>query len=159
MATVQQVADSALKRIVVQGAEAPLEPDEYQDFIFAMNNFMTDLDANGVALGYTVVSNLSDQVTIPTGALRGLITNMAIEVAPEYGGVVSGALIEAAKAGLDTMRQIGQSVPRSYYPSTLPYGSGNYWNSLGLTRFFYPDQEAEILGETTGSIGLESETE
>lgn len=159
MATVQQVANAALKRIIVQGASSTLEPDEYQDFIFAMNNFMSALAADGVALGYTVVSNIADQVTIPTGALRGLIANMAIEVAPDYGGVVSPALVEQARTGLDTMRQIGQSIPETAYPCTLPYGAGNYWNSLGLTQFFYPDLEAEILGESTGSIGLESQTD
>ena len=92
MATVAQVAKSSLQRILVQASEAPLEPDEYQDFIFSMNNYMAELDAQGIQLGYTVVSDLGDEVTIPTGALRGLIANMAIEVAPDYNGVVSGRL-------------------------------------------------------------------
>jgi hypothetical protein len=159
MATVAQVINAALKKIIVAGSEAPLEADEYQDAIFALNNLVTDWDANGIALGYTVVSNLSDTVTVPTGALRGLIANLAIACAPEYDGVVSPELIEEARSGMNTIRMIGQSIPTSYYPSTLPLGSGNNNLQFGLTSFYYPDQEAEILGETTGSIGLEVDTE
>lgn len=159
MATTAQVINAALKKIIVAGSESPLEPEEYQDAIFLMNNLVTDWDANGIALGYTPVENLSDPVTIPTGALRGLISNLAIECAPEYDGVVTQQLMAEAAAGMATIRMIGQSIPTSYYPSTLPLGSGNYNLQWGLTSFYYPDQEAEILGETTGSIGLEVDTE
>lgn len=159
MATVAQVAAASLKRILVQGADAPFEADEYQDFIFALNNYMLALDAEGVTLGYTEVSDLGDQVTVPTGALRGIIANMAIEVAPDYGGQVSPALVKAARDGLQTMRLIGQTVPATAYPSTLPIGSGNDCNSAYLTsRFYSGATEAEILAETTGAISLENDT-
>ena len=158
MATVAQVAKASLQRILVQASEAPLEADEYQDFIFAMNNYMTSLDAAGVHLGYTVVSGLADEVTVPVGALRGLIANMAIEVAPDYGGVVSDALVLQAREGLQAMRMIGQTIGGTRYPSTLPVGSGNSDNGYGVSWSFYPDSEAAILGETTGTIGLESDT-
>ena len=159
MATVAQVAKAALQRILVQASEAALEPDEYQDFIFAMNNYMAQLDAQGISLGYTEVSDLGDTVTIPTGALRGLIANMAIEVSPDYGGVVSDGLVLAARQGLQTMRTIGQRIRASALPSTLPLGSGNEDESWGLNGHFYPDYEAEILAETTGAIGLENNTQ
>jgi len=159
MATVAQVAKASLQRILVQASEAQLEPDEYQDFIFAMNNYMAQLDAQGISLGYTEVSDLGDTVTIPTGALRGLIANMAIEVSPDYGGVISEGLVLAARQGLQTMRTIGQRIRASALPSTLPLGSGNEDESWGLNGHFYPDQEAEILAETTGAIGLENNTQ
>lgn len=159
MATVAQVSKASLQKILVQGSEAPLEADELQDFIFTMNNFMTDLDANGVALGYTVVSNLGDEVTIPTGALRGLIYNMAKEMAPEFDAQVTPAIVSIAAAGLETMRKLGQNIPTSFYPGTLPVGSGNEGDFNGFNgRHFFPDREAEILAETTGCISLEVNT-
>ena len=69
MATVAQVAKASLQAILVQASEAPLEADEYQDFIFAMNNYMASLAAKGVNLGYTNVSTLADSVTVPPGAI------------------------------------------------------------------------------------------
>ena len=158
MATVAQVAKASLQRILVQASEAPLQPDEYSDFIFAMNNYMNDLDASGIQLGYTEVSALGDDVTIPTGALRGLIANMAIEVAPDYNGIISQGLVKAARDGFNTMRLIGQSMGVSKMPSTLPIGSGNEDNLYGFSSHFYPDAEAEILAESTGAIGLEQNT-
>ena len=158
MATVSPVATASLQRILVQASEAALEPSEYQDFIFAMNNYMLSLDADGVTLGYTEVANLGDEVTIPTGALRGLIANMAIEVSPDYNGTISPGLIAAATEGLKVMRKIGQRIPTSFMPSTLSVGSGNESDDQGLTSGFYPNREAEILAETTGAIGLERNT-
>lgn len=158
MATVAQVAKASLQRILVQASEAPLEPEEYQDFIFSMNNYMSELDASGVQLGYTTVSDLGDEVTIPTGALRGLIANMAVEVAPDYNGVISAGLAKAARDGFNTMRLIGQSMGKSRYPCTLPIGSGNENNDFGLSGHFFPDQESSILAETTGAIALETNT-
>lgn len=160
MATAAQVLKAALQRILVQGSEAEFQPDEYQDAIFAMNNYMLDLDAKGVALGYTVVSDLGDDITIPTGALRGLIANIAIEVAPDYNGTISPGLVQAATDGLATMRLLGTSIPSMRFPSTLPVGSGNEGGRSGLqNQHFYPDLEAEILAETTGAISLETGTE
>lgn len=157
MATVAQVAKASLQRILVQQSEADLEPDEYQDFIFAMNNYMLALDGEGVTLGYTVVENLGDEVTIAGGALRGLIANMAIEVSPDYNGTITPALVAAAKEGLRVMRIIGQGLSATRYPSTLPIGSGNEYYP-GWSPKFYPCTEDEILAETTGAISLESGT-
>lgn len=157
MATVAQVIKSSLQRILVQASEAPIEAAEAQDFIFDMNNYMLDLDAKGITLGYTAVSDLGDEVTIPTGALRGLIANMAIEVAPDYNGTVSPALNSAAIDGLKTMRLLGQTISATQFPSTLPIGSGNEQGGVCVSHY-YPDLEAEILAETTGSISLEVNT-
>lgn len=161
MATAAQVLKAALQRILVQASEAPLEPDEYEDAIFAMNNYMLALDAQGITLGYTVISNLGDPVTVPVGALRGLIANVAIEIAPDYDGIISPGLTKAASEGLESMRNLGVSIGASRNPSTLPIGSGNEdygGNGLGQSHF-YDDLESEILAETTGAIGLETGTE
>ena len=158
MTTVAQVAKAALQRILVQASEAPLEADEYQDFIFAMNNYMLALDAQGIHLGYTAVSNLADQVTVPVGALRGVIANLAIEVAPDYGGVVTDALVLQAREGLQAMRMLGQTIGGTRMPSTLPIGSGNTDTGYGWSWNFYPASEDSILAETIGTIALESST-
>ncbi len=158
MATAAQILKASLQKILVQASEADLEPDEYQDAIFTMNNLMLGLDADGIRLGYTEVTNLADDVTIPTGALRGLIFNLAIDLAPEYDGQVTAALVAAAEAGMRTMEKLGVSMGASALPSTLPVGSGNYTDG-DYTNRYYPDQEAEILAETTGAIAVETGTQ
>ncbi len=158
MATVAQVAKAALGAILVQGSESPLEADEYQDFIFAMNNYMASLAAKGVNLGYTNVSNLGDTVTVPAGALTGLIANMAIQSVPYYGGVVTPELALTAREGMQAMRQLGQIITPTRFPSTLPIGSGNEDSTYGYSSHFYTGDEAGIAAETNGLIGLEVST-
>lgn len=158
MATVAQVAKAALGAILVQASESPLEADEYQDFIFAMNNYMASLAAKGVNLGYTNVSTLGDTVTIPAGALTGLIANMAIQSVPYYGGVVTPELAQTARDGMLAMRQLGQIITPTRLPSTLPIGSGNEDSTFGYSTHFYTGDEAAIAAETNGMIGLEEST-
>lgn len=158
MATVAQVAKASLQAILVQASEAPLQADEYQDFIFAMNNYMASLAAKGVNLGYTVVSNLADTVTVPPGALTGLIANMAIQSVPYYGGVVTPELAMNAREGMQAMRQLGQIITPTRLPSTLPLGSGNEDSTYGYSSHFYTGDEAAVAAETNGMIGLETST-
>lgn len=125
MATVAQIARQALVAIKVQGAESELEGDDYEDFIFDINNYMAELESRGIDLGYTVVSGLSDEVTVPAGAVGGLVANMAIRVSPAYGGMISEALVASAETGMNTMRNLGMSIADSVYPSTLSVGVAN----------------------------------
>lgn len=156
-ATAAQVITAALQKILVQASEAPIEASEAQDAIFALNNMMLALDADGVQLGFTEITDLGDDVTVPAGALRGVIYNLGVEMAPEFNGTITPAMAAIAAAGLKTMRKLGVHIGQSFFPSTLPVGSGNDYN--GTRGFhYYPGRLAEILSETTGSIALESDT-
>ena len=125
--TVQQVADSALLNIMVAGSEASLEADDMADFMDAMNKWMAALVALGINLGYTNVTSASDTLTVPDGAIDGIISNMAIKMAPQYGGVVTPELRQDAKDGMNTLRSLGMSIRNTKYPTTLPIGSGDAW--------------------------------
>ncbi len=159
MATAAQVIKSALRKILVQESETDLEPDEYQDAIFAMNTYMLALDADGVKLGYTEVTNLADEITIPTGALRGLIYNLALECIDEYGGQATQTVVKIANDGEKVMRKLGISKMYTSYPSTLPIGSGNETDQgYRYSHFYSNENEDVILAETTGAIALETNT-
>lgn len=125
MTTVTQLAKASLHRILVEGADSPLEPDEYQDYMDSLNWYMAALESEGIKLGFTTVSNLSDEVTIPPGAIRGVVANMAIEVAPDYGGLVTPELVSQASKGMDAMLILGVKIIPTQMPDTLPRGAGN----------------------------------
>lgn len=159
--TTAQVLKAALQEILVQGSEAPLEADEYQDAIFAMNNYMTALDANGVHLGYTIVDSLSDEITVPAGAIQGIISNVAILLAPQFMAPITDGLVAKAKMGLNAMRKLGITIEPMSFSGTLPIGSGNegQWNGgYGRNSHFYPDPVDAALTETGNSIVLETNT-
>ena len=124
--TAGDVASGALKLILVEAGDSALEPDEYADALDAMNDFMAAQEAEGLRLGYSRVCNVSDIVTIPDGAIRALKANLAIELAPQFGGKVSATLIKQANEGMNTLRRIGVKIGQARMPSTLPMGAGNY---------------------------------
>ena len=57
------------------------------------------------------------------------------------------------------MQTIGQTMGGTRMPSTLPIGSGNEDRLYSYSGHFYADSEADILAETTGAIGLETNTD
>ena len=158
MATAAQVTKAILQEILVHGSESELEAVEFQDTVFTMNNYMTAQDASGIKLGYTVVTDLGDEITIPNGALQGLISNVAIMVAPQFGATVEQSLIAKAQMGLSAMRKLGVSQERMRFPSTLPRGSGNESNTTGREDHFFHDDQDSVLTETGNNISLETNT-
>lgn len=124
--TAGDVATGALKLILVEAGDSALEPDEYADALEVMNDYMAALEADGIRLGYSRVCNVADIVTIPDGAIRALKSNLAIELAPQFGGKVSATLIKQASEGMNTFLKYGVNIGQSLLPNTLPMGSGNY---------------------------------
>lgn len=155
MATAAQVVRAILQEILVQAAEQPLEPSETNDTIFAMNNFMTELDANGVKLGYTIVDNLGDLITIPAGALNGLIKNVALQIAPQFDATITQSLLSQARKGLKVMTNLGITLQPMQFPNTLPIGSGNEFDDFTNQHFFNGVDEDAILDESGNNILLE----
>lgn len=158
METAETIIKDALFDILQQGDEAPIEASEAQTAIRYLNRMMLRWDAIGYSLGYTKVNSLGDHVTVPDGAVFGIVSNLAVSLAPQYDVKLSPALVSNAKLGLDAIRAISVTMGPSSYPDALPIGSGNE-NSGGFgDNHYYPDQQGEILTETTGSIGLEDST-
>lgn len=157
MTTASQIINAALQDILVRTAESPIEADEAQDSIFYLNNLMAEYDAIGIDLGYTVIDSLGDDITVPVGAIGPIIANLGVALAPQFSAQVTPGLARRAMSGMRTLRRLTRKFPVSRLPSTLPIGSGNYHDSVGR-RHFYPDDQPEILGEVSGSIELENES-
>lgn len=147
--TAGDVASGALKLILVEASDSPLEPDEYADALTAMNDFMAGLESDGIRLGYARVCNVADIVTIPDGAVRALKANLAVELAPQFGGKVSATLIKQANEGMKTFRKLGVSIGQSLLPSLLPYGAANYPQMRYCTDSSYAEMTMQGNRRTT----------
>ena len=160
METASSVIKSALQEILVQASEAPIEPSEAQDTLTYMNRYMASLAARGVNLGYTKVTALNDPITIPDGAIEGLVFKVAERIAPQFDkqDVTSGmSFRQNAREALHAMYSIAVQPQPAQYPGILPIGSGNE-DDVQAGDHFYPDQTDKILTEQTGSIFLEEST-
>jgi hypothetical protein len=147
MTQAQSVLDDALAEILVNPSEAPLESDEVQSAIRALNRMV---NAWNFAIGWTNVENVSDELTVIAAAEEALVKNLAIRLAPQFDGFVSQDLRSQAAGSLASLRRIVIRVDPASYPSRLPTGSGNHHQPT-----YYPLSDAEIVQEDGGSIILE----
>lgn len=153
----REVIIDALEMLIVQAEEAPLEQSEANAAIRTLNDMMAQWEAQSIYLGYTFVSDLADEMTVPLGAILGIKCNLALYLAPKYNVEASALLIKNAAESYDVVVDIAAEMKSSEYPCTLPQGSGN--DDLGYRNdVFYPSQQDTILTETGGSIALEDET-
>lgn len=153
MQTAEEVIKDAMYNLGLVSANEPIPADEMQTGIRFLNRMMFGWDSVGYPLGFTTISSPSELVTVPDGALDGVVFNLSIRLAPQYGIQPGQDIILNAKLGLDAVRVISFEIEATQYPSTLPVGSGNY--NCGYDNDFYPGNDDEILAEQNGNILLE----
>lgn len=159
MKTAEYYIKRALQLILVQASEQPIQSPEAKDTINALNDMMLEYEDTGLPLGFTEVSDLGDDVTIPDYARRMVIYNLAVNVADEYDAILKPGTTTIAQNALTAVERVVISQPISIYPDTLPTGAGNDCGG-NYDDVFYPGEEDElILTEQTGNITLESGTE
>ena len=158
METANSVVNDALQEILVQANEQPTQSIDFQTAVRYMNRMMAAYAANGINLGYTKVYNPNDLITVPDGAIEGMVFNLALRLSSSFDIAVGPELAENARNGLKTMRRLSTRVQPTPYPCTLPIGSGNEVNGSFSDEHFYPCQSDEVLSERDGAILLETET-
>ena len=159
MENANAIVTDALQELVVQASEAAIPQVEAQTAIRYMNRMMDRLASRGINLGYTKVNNLGDPVTVPDGAVSGVVTNLAVEIGGQYDVPISQGLANRAMAGMDAMIDISFTIIPTSFPDTAPKGSGNTGGSFGTYQSpFYPSSAADVLTEGGNAIELESGT-
>lgn len=155
--TAESVIDDTYLTLGVKPAEQPLEAHAFQQGVRFLNRMMERLDAEGVSLGFTVVSNPDDLITVSPGAIEGIIFNLAVTLAPSFSKIVTPELALNARDGMDAMLRLAENNPPARFPCTLPIGSGNEWRGSQIDPF-YPCPEDSTLTEDNGNILLENDT-
>lgn len=138
MATATEVITRSLTRLGIRAAETSIEASELQDGLDLLNDMLSNWEEAGYNLGFSPVSNLTDEIRIPRGANAAVIDALAIIMAPEYSRPVSPALAAAAKLSFENMLNANVFIGDVDMPSTLPRGSGNQcdYNDWFDTTFF-----------------------
>lgn len=146
MATVKEVVTDALEEILAQSSEEPISAADGETGIRYLNDMLTMWELLGVDLGYTVVENMGDYLTVDDGAIFGIKKLLAISLAPKFNAEVSPFLMRDAKLGWEAIEDLTFKINAVNYPSTLPIGSGNSLAGTN-TRFsrYYPEVEKAIL--------------
>jgi len=142
MASATKIITRALTRLGIRASETAIEPDELVDGLDLLNDMLSNWEEAGYNLGFSPVSNLTDEVRIPRGANAAVIDALAIIMAPEYSRPVSAALLSAASLSFSNMLTATVFIGEVAYPSTLPRGSGNQCGSDDfIDSTFFPEKD------------------
>ena len=156
METATSLLNDVLQEILVQAAEQPIQPVDFQTSKRYLNRFMAAQASVGISLGFTEVVNPDDVITVPDGAIMAIIKNLAVNLSTQYNVPVGQILFDEAKAGVLTMRKIARVPRKTALPCTLPIGQANeIWDT---TNKFFPCPADTVLTEQNGNIILEDNT-
>lgn len=144
-----QLVKLILQEDVVQASEAPIEPSEAQDTLAAINNWMFEQAASGLNVGFTELKDLGDEVTVPLGALNPMVKNIGVQVAIQYGSVITPSQQIQADNSLRTLELIAVTLDPVSLPDTMPVGSGN---ECGAADQHFFQQDPDFIATEQGAI-------
>jgi hypothetical protein len=150
--TAGQIIRDAMKKIGCYSAGDTLDPDESALSIRTMNRMFAAWESQDIKLGHTPIANIEDTMTIPAGAIEGVIHNLAVKLAPDLlEKDAPQSVIGLAISGKRTIGIIGTDPISLDFPSTLPMGSGNRNFGWGDYRdSFYSDATPRLFLTSTG---------
>lgn len=121
MEAITLIARSLRLLRVIDRNEAP-EEQEGEDAMLALNKMMRRWEANGLALGWSDISGIHDELPIPPEADEAVTFNLAKRLAPEYGVVPDQEVLDTARQGLTDLRTDVKNVnPVASDYTNLPY--------------------------------------
>jgi len=156
MKTAIEIINRAASKIGVKRAGVPLTDDEINDAISELNDMMTETDAVGIALGYTIVSNPDDEITTPDWSWGAMAANLGVRFAPDFDVSPTQALAQQAHASWKIVLSRTIQLGPVNFPTTLPVGSGNQGGDSNSNRFFGDEYSDDLL---TGSGDTLADTE
>jgi len=118
------VRDALLVMRVIDASGAP-DADEARDAVNALNRMMRTWEAEGLALGWSDVEGVDDDLPAPAEAEEAIVYGLALRLRPIFGRALEPDVIAMAESSLSALRALsmnGQWSRVSY--DDLPVGSG-----------------------------------
>lgn len=134
--TAESLVSDILQELLINAAEQAIPAVDFQTGVRYLNRWMSMQDADGVKLGYTEVTNPTDPITVPAGAINGIIANVALQLATTYDVVVTPELAAKASQGLNVMIKLGSPIIGTSYTSNTPRGTGDVDDTFSDFKFY-----------------------
>ena len=132
MATVESVVTKALRLIRVVDVKQSVKAVDMQTGIEALNDMMTQWESFPLALGWSNVSNPSEEMPVGDYAKVAIQSNLALYLRPEYGVEAEADVIALATNSLAVLRRqysnanplsLNLSLPASGYGASFRRGT------------------------------------
>ena len=158
MAKASEFARDILLKIVHVGAEQPVQAIDARDVLVGINDTLSEWEGVGISLGFTLLTDLGDEVTIPASANRAVKTNVAVYLADQFGKAVEASTAAMARTSYNNLVNQFINIGAATMPSIMPLGAGNTCGRH-TSRFFPGDVDGTLIRETGGAILTEDDTE
>ena len=142
MATAASFITRALQKAKVRTAETPIEANEMQDGLDALNDMLISWEQS-LQLGFSPVADKDDEVRVPRFAHAAIKAELAVILGAEYDAPIDQVLIAEAKTRKDELMVAVITIGDVAFPDTLPTGSGNGCSGFVIDRRFFPANEQD----------------
>lgn len=137
MTAVAVIVRDALRHLKVQDPRQPVKAEDARDAIRALNLMMRRWEADGLALGWSDVATMDDELPAPPEAEEAIGFNLAIKLRPGFGVTLDADVVANAQSGLSSLTAdvLSNQFVRTSYPD-LPVGESQVcgdWRE-GYTR-------------------------
>jgi hypothetical protein len=122
METAGTVVNDALSEVMSETMEHPREADDLWLGIRHLNRMMASWEARGLKLNFTKIENPDDELTVPAGAIKAIIENLAISLCSSFGVGVSPSLAASAGESMKAVYAICADIKPAQIPKDLPLG-------------------------------------
>ncbi|MCK5600586.1 hypothetical protein KAR91_01885 [Candidatus Pacearchaeota archaeon] len=154
--TKRQYITQAFEEIGLASYIFDLQPEQLQSAARRLDVMMANWNGQGIRIGYPIAGDPDDidldtETNVPDSANQAIITNLAIQLAPGFGKVVSPETKRAAKDGYNTLAARGQAPGSKRMPKNFPQGAGHKpWRNN--QRPFTPTPEDPLKAGTDSTI-------
>lgn len=152
--TKRQYIKQAFTEIGLASYIFDLQPEQLQEAAIRLDVMMANWNGQGIRIGYPIAGDpenidLDTETNVPDSANQAIITNLAIQLAPSFGKVISQETKRAAKDGYDVLAARGQAPRAKRMPKNFPKGAGH--KSWRENRYPFTPQPTDELDAGTDS--------
>jgi hypothetical protein len=101
--------------------------------------------SQGLNIDYSYPNEPGDDLGEPGDCRNGIITNLAVKIAPIYSTTASPQLSSEAYSEYTKLEELYRplTVPNRIISSTMPWGAGNDWYKWS-NYYIYPQEGTEL---------------
>lgn len=125
MSTVADIIRDALRHLRVQDPRQALSAEDARDGMRMLNLMMRRWEANGLALGWIDVTDVTEILPLPPEAEIGVGFNLAVLLRPSYGAELDPDVKEGADLYLGELERDVLRVSPIRHGASLPVAEGD----------------------------------
>lgn len=142
--TNREVINQALVELGIGATAHSSTAEELQDALLRLRGIVAVWTSTGSGGGYAGSNSLDEDSGIPVDGERGLICQLAVDLAPSYGKQASRQTMAAAKSGSSLMARKRAVVPRRRIDvGAIPAGAGHKYEPYRQTLPGYGPDDGE----------------